>query len=49
MVPTNMMDLDTSDAVQVLRVIEAMEDLDDVQDVFHNLNISDEAITALEP
>jgi transcriptional/translational regulatory protein YebC/TACO1 len=43
-----MMDLDTSDAVQVLRVIEAMEELDDVQDVFHNLNISEEAIAALE-
>jgi YebC/PmpR family DNA-binding regulatory protein len=48
MVPTNMMDLDTSNAVQVLRVIEAMEELDDVQDVFHNLNISEEAIAALE-
>jgi YebC/PmpR family DNA-binding regulatory protein len=48
MVPSNMMDLDTSDAVQVLRVIEAMEELDDVQDVFHNLNISEEAIAALE-
>jgi YebC/PmpR family DNA-binding regulatory protein len=48
MVPNNMMDLDTSEAVQVLRVIEAMEELDDVQDVFHNMNISEEAISALE-
>ena len=48
MVPTNMLDLDTSDAVQVLRVIEAMEELDDVQDVYHNLNISEEAVNALE-
>jgi YebC/PmpR family DNA-binding regulatory protein len=48
MVPTNMMDLDTSDAVQVLRVIEAIEELDDVQDVYHNLNITEEAIAALE-
>lgn len=48
MVPTNMMDLDTSDAVQVLRVIEAMEELDDVQGVYHNLNISEEAVNALE-
>ncbi len=48
MVPTNMMDLDTQEAVQVLRVIEAMEELDDVQNVYHNLNISDEAIEALE-
>lgn len=48
MVPSNMMDLETSDAVQVLRVIEAMEELDDVQNVYHNLNISEEAITALE-
>jgi transcriptional/translational regulatory protein YebC/TACO1 len=43
-----MMDLDTSGAVQVLRVIEAMEELDDVQNVFHNLNISEEAVAALE-
>jgi YebC/PmpR family DNA-binding regulatory protein len=48
MVPTNMMDLDTSEAVQVLRVIEAMEELDDVQDIYHNLNISEEAVDALE-
>lgn len=48
MVPVNMMDLDNSDAVQVLRVIEAMEELDDVQNVYHNLNISEEAVTALE-
>jgi YebC/PmpR family DNA-binding regulatory protein len=48
MVPTNIMDLDTSDAVQVLRVVEAMEELDDVQDVYHNLNISEEAVNALE-
>jgi transcriptional/translational regulatory protein YebC/TACO1 len=48
MVPSNMMDLDTSASVQVLRVIEAMEELDDVQDIFHNLNISEEAVDALE-
>lgn len=48
MVPTNMMDLETQNSVQVLRVIEAMEELDDVQNVYHNLNISEEAISALE-
>ena len=48
MVPVNMMDLDTSDAVQVLRVIEAIEELDDVQNVYHNLNISEEAVAALD-
>lgn len=48
MVPTNMMDLETQNSVQVLQVIEAMEELDDVQNVYQNLNISEEAISALE-
>jgi transcriptional/translational regulatory protein YebC/TACO1 len=29
-------------------MIEAIEELDDVQDVFHNVNVSDEALAALE-
>jgi transcriptional/translational regulatory protein YebC/TACO1 len=32
----------------VLRTIEAIEDLDDVQDVYHNLKLSEAALTALE-
>lgn len=47
MVPNNAIDLETSDAVQVLRVVEALEELDDVQNVFHNLNISEEAVAQL--
>jgi transcriptional/translational regulatory protein YebC/TACO1 len=29
-------------------MVEAIEELDDVQDVFHNVNVSDEALAALE-
>ncbi len=47
MVPTNTLDLETTDAVQVLKVIEAIEELDDVQNVYHNLNISEEAVAQL--
>lgn len=39
--------LDTADALQVLRLVEALEDLDDVQNVYSALDISDEAIAAI--
>ena len=35
-------------AATVFRLIEALEDLDDVQNVFHNLELSDAAMAALE-
>lgn len=40
--------LDTADALQVMRLVEALEDLDDVQNVYSALDISDEAIAAIE-
>ncbi|MFZ6029454.1 MAG: YebC/PmpR family DNA-binding transcriptional regulator [Chloroflexota bacterium] len=48
MMPTNLMDLNVEDTIQVMKVIENLEDLDDVQDVFSNLNITEEALTKLE-
>ncbi len=41
-------DLGVEETLQVMKVIEALEDFDDVQDVYHNLNMSDEALAALE-
>jgi YebC/PmpR family DNA-binding regulatory protein len=46
--PTNEIELDDSDTVQVLRMVELLEDLDDVQDVFHNLAITEGALAQLE-
>lgn len=48
MLPTNEIDLSSSDTAQVMRVIEALEELDDVQNVYSNLHISDEALAELE-
>ncbi|MEW5831020.1 MAG: YebC/PmpR family DNA-binding transcriptional regulator [Chloroflexota bacterium] len=42
------MDLGVEETLQVMKVIEALEDFDDVQNVYHNLNMSDEALAALE-
>ncbi|MCF6277765.1 MAG: YebC/PmpR family DNA-binding transcriptional regulator [Anaerolineales bacterium] len=42
------MDLNVEDTLQVLKVVEKLEELDDVQNVYHNMNISDEAMAALE-
>lgn len=46
--PSNAIELGTSEAIQVLKLVEALEDLDDVQNVYTALEISDEAIVALE-
>ncbi|MBK7893775.1 MAG: YebC/PmpR family DNA-binding transcriptional regulator [Candidatus Promineifilaceae bacterium] len=46
--PNNAIELGESDALQVMRVIEIIEDLDDVQNVYSTLEISDEAIAAME-
>ena len=46
--PNNAIELSESDALQVMRVIEVIEDLDDVQNVYSTLEISDEAIAAME-
>ena len=35
-------------AAQIVRIVEALEDLDDVQNVYHNFEMSDAAMAALE-
>ncbi len=46
--PNNAIELGEAEALQVMRVIEVIEDLDDVQNVYSTLEISDEAIAAME-
>jgi YebC/PmpR family DNA-binding regulatory protein len=46
--PKNPLELETNQALQVLKVVELMEDLDDVQNVYSTLEISEEAMVALE-
>jgi transcriptional/translational regulatory protein YebC/TACO1 len=47
-VPNSTLELTSSEALQVLKLIEILEDLDDIQNVYTNLEITDEAIAALE-
>jgi len=46
--PNNSIELDTFEALQVMKLIDSLEDLDDVQNVYSALEISDEALAALE-
>ncbi len=46
--PENSMDLETKQAIQVMKVIEKLEDLDDVQNVYSALNITDDVIAGME-
>ena len=46
--PNNTMELELSQTLQAMSVIEKVEDLDDVQNVYSALEISDEAIAAME-
>ena len=48
MVAKQEMELDVESTLKFMRMVEAIEELDDVQDVFHNVNVSDEALAALE-
>jgi YebC/PmpR family DNA-binding regulatory protein len=48
MVPTNEIELNAEDTLQVMRVIEALEELDDTQNVYSNLHVSEEALAKLE-
>ncbi len=47
-VPDNPLELEQSAALQVMNLIEKLEDLDDVQNVYSTLDITDEAIAAME-
>lgn len=46
--PKQEISLDTEQAVKVMKVIENLEDLDDIQDIYTNLDITEEAIAAME-
>jgi len=48
MVPTNEIELNPEDTLQIMRVIEALEELDDIQNVYSTLHVSDEALAKLE-
>ena len=42
------MELDRETAEKLLRMVDTLEDLDDVQEVYHNADISDEIMAALD-
>ncbi len=44
----NPLELSSDEAVQVMNLIERLEDLDDVQSVYSTLELTDEAIAAME-
>ena len=46
--PNTPIELSQGDTLQVMNLIEKIEDLDDVQNVYSNLDVTDEAIAALE-
>jgi len=41
-------ELDAETAARLLKLVEALEDLDDVQEVYHNADIADEIMAALD-
>ncbi len=46
--PNNPLELPEDQALQVMSLIEKIEDLDDVQNVYSTLDVTDEAIAAME-
>jgi transcriptional/translational regulatory protein YebC/TACO1 len=48
MVPNQELELSIDETLSVMKTIEALEELDDVQNVFSNLRITEEAMTAME-
>jgi YebC/PmpR family DNA-binding regulatory protein len=46
--PNNPLELEAQQAVQIMNVVELLEDLDDTQAVYSTLEISDEALAAME-
>lgn len=47
-VPNDYKVTDTSTALKLLRLIDDIEDIDDVQNVYHNLELTDEVVAAME-
>jgi YebC/PmpR family DNA-binding regulatory protein len=46
--PKQEMNLDVEQSLKVMKTVENLEELDDVQNIYSNLNISEEAIQAME-
>jgi YebC/PmpR family DNA-binding regulatory protein len=46
--PKQEISLDTEQAIKVMKVIENLEDLDDIQNIYSNLDITEEAVAAME-
>lgn len=47
-IPNDTKSLDTSDALKILKIIEEFEEDDDVQNVFHNLEITEDLMAAMD-
>jgi len=47
-IPNDTKPLDVQTSLKIMRMIDAFEDEDDVQDVYHNLELTDEVIEAME-
>jgi YebC/PmpR family DNA-binding regulatory protein len=47
-IPLNTIALPVDDALQIMDLVEKFEDDDDVQDVYHNLEVTDELLAAME-
>ena len=47
-IPNDTKTLSVEDSLKILRIIEEFEDDEDVQNVFHNLEITDEVIAAMD-
>ncbi len=47
-IPNDTKVLSPDDAIKILKIVEEFEDDDDVQNVFHNIEITDEVIAAME-
>lgn len=47
-IPNDYARLGTNEAVKVLRMIEEFEDDDDIQNVYHNLDVDDKVMAAME-
>ena len=47
-IPNDTKELTIEESVQILKIVEEFEDDDDVQNVFHNLEVTDEVIAAME-
>lgn len=48
MSPNQEMELSVENTLQVMRTLDSLEEMDDIQNVYSNLNISEEALAALE-